>query len=242
MKRINILIFLSLCFCLSAQAQVGVYRTSGWGAVQRERVSKERAPRPTAMMGITGGAGVTASQHVIYPIGALGFDFAISATPNFALGLFTQWGILENVSLGIEMVHGDFMNHRAAFVWGAGFAMNARCTRGKNERMGSYYGSTNKLMTETFTVAGVPVTRNIWLDEAPVPGACVRIGVITPKRFYMTADLGIYPNLYRTITDRYEPADGAWYGVATSNKETAFGATISVGYAFGIDSNSKKDK
>ena len=43
MKRITLFILVAICISSMAQAQVGVYRSSGWGAVQREK--KERPKR-----------------------------------------------------------------------------------------------------------------------------------------------------------------------------------------------------
>lgn len=247
MKRIGFILAV-LCLCGVAQAQVGIYRSSGYGAIQKEKVKREKKPLPTAMIGLSAGGGVTASKHVLYPNGAVGFDFAISATPKFAMGMYTQWGVLENFSFGLQFVGGDFMHQRAAFVGGFGFAMNMKGTRYYQypaiSILDGYYNSvphyTNAYhyTTETFSVGGQTVTRTIAYSNASF-GPALRIGFITPKHFYMLFDASIFPRMYLGIVDRYQPANHPWYGVE-SPAETAVTATVSVGYAFGI--NPKRNK
>ena len=199
MRRFCILM-LALCFIGLAQAQVGIYRSSGYGAIKKEKVQRPKKPLPTAMIGISAGGGVTASSHIIYPNGAVGFDFAISATPKFALGMFTQYGILENWSFGLQMVGGDFMSHKTAFVGGVGFALNARGRKNCQDNtilmldadhgsLGRHYQYTRYYSTETFTNNGETVTRTVGFNyEGIAPGLAVRVGFVTPKHFYMLLD------------------------------------------------------
>lgn len=241
MKRCCILL-LALCTIGLAQAQVGLVRSSGYGAIKKEKVHRQRQ-MPNAFIGVAGGLGMTVSPHIVYPNGALNFDFAISIIPKVALGGFFQWGILENFSMGAQVVAGDFMNHKTAFIGGIGFAVNNRGSSADyhdffiNNR--SHY---DKGYTTTYTRNDMNITRQvIYKTEHGAPGAALRVGFIAKNHFYMTADVVIVPNLYWYISDRYEPANQAWYGNIVRD-EAACTLSLSFGYAFGIAPKQKKQE
>ena len=237
MKRLWIIV-LACCTISVTHAQVGVYRSSSYGSIKKEKVQRPKRALPTAMIGLTGGAGATISPHVIYPNGALSFDWAVSATPNFALGTYTQWGILENFTIGLQFVGGDFMSNKTAFVCGVGYSLNGR---GAQASYTNLFGQNQHtyMTTETYQQGNVEVTRNIVYRGEIASGVGVRFGIITPKHLYMLLDAGIYPVMYDYITDRYERSGKAWYGALLRN-ETAATITLSFGYAFGIGNKSKK--
>lgn len=234
MKRLSV-ILLVLCLMVSAMhAQIGIVRSTGYGAVKKERPVLKL---PDAMIGITGGIGMTVSQAIVYPNGALAFDFAISITPKVALGAFTQWGILENFSMGVLLVAGDYMNNKTSFVFGLGGAVNARAYNKANWR-NTYdgYGYETK-----YSRGGVPIERFVRFYDSSVGGVAMRLGFITPKHFYMTFDCGIFPHMYRSVSDRYMPKNGTPYGTEVVDL-TASTITLSFGYAFGIRPKSKTAK
>ena len=235
MKKIQILLFV-LCLSILSQAQVGVYKSSGYGAVEKQK--KPRKPLPTAMIGLSGGFGVTANQYVVYPNGAFGFDFAISASPHWALGLFTQWGILENFSFGAQIVNGNFANDKSAFVWGIGMAMNSRGSSHGERHYNSYYVEY-QVATDSYTRNGITTQRWIYYNHDGISiGPAVQLGFTTPKHFYMLFDVSIFPYMYSKILDRYEQDGDIWYG-AQVQEQTAATMTLSFGYAFSVKPKKK---
>ena len=231
MKRYCVLLF-ALFLIGTTQAQVGVYKSSGYGAIQKQK--KPKSPLPNAMIGVSGGVGITANQYVIYPNGAFGFDFAISMKPKWALGAYTQWGILENWSFGAQVVTGDFANNKSAFVFGVGFALNFRGLRG------TYTGGNNSYSwhdgycySSTFTRNGVLTRRDIYYSSEVICGPSLRLGLTTKKHFFMALDVNVFPNIYKRITERYEQKGDFWYG-AMAVEQTAATMTISFGYAIPV--------
>lgn len=245
MKRLCLL-WLVLCALCTAQAQVGIYRSSGFGAIKKEKVQRPKKPLPNAMIGLTGGFGVTVSPHIVYPNAALSFDWAISATPKFAIGMYTHWGIVENFAFGVQLVGGDFMHNKTAFVGGIGFALNTRGSKYNNNEYLKIYDTPNHssyawyYKTETIKSGSGTATRTIAYNyEGVAPGLSLRAGIITPKHVYILLGADVFPNMYLGIIDNYRPDGHPWYG-ASGYSETAATITLSLGYAFGIDPNRKK--
>lgn len=237
MKRFYILL-LALCTISLAQAQVGLVRSSGYGAIKKEKVHRTHQ-LPNAFVGVAGGLGLTVSPHIVYPNGALNFDFGISIVPKVALGGFFQWGILENWALGAQVVAGDYINHKTAFIGGFGMACNHR---GASVPYGSTYihGDSyyDRVYTTTYKRNDTDITRQVAFKSEGAMGVALRLGFMAKNHFYMTADLKIFPQMYKYITDRYERANEVWYGADVVH-ETAYTLSLSFGYAFAITPKQK---
>ena len=230
MKRLFILL-LAVCTIGIAQAQVGIYRSTGYGAIKKEKVQRPRKPLPNAMIGVGAGIGLTSSKHVIYPNGTIDFNFAISITPKVALGGFMQWGILENWAFGAQVVAGDYFNHKGAFIGGIGYVMNARGnTHHWPNSNSEFYNYT--LREHHYTRDGMNVTRYVLYNREVADGAFIRLGFVAKNNFYMTLDVGIFPDMYRAIIDRYENNKEIYAGKAEF--ETAATTTLTFGYAFNV--------
>ena len=228
MKRLFILL-LAVCTIGIAQAQVGIYRSTGYGAIKKEKVQRPRKPLPNAMIGVGAGIGLTSSKHVFYPNGTIDFNFAISITPKVALGAFTQWGILENWAFGAQVVAGDYFNHKGAFIGGIGYVLNAR---GDTRKWYSLDYGNYPYREHHYTRDGMNVTRYVLYDHELASGGFIRLGFVAKNNFYMTCDISIFTRMYRAIIDRYENNKQVYGGM--SQYETAVTTTLTFGYAFNV--------
>lgn len=237
MKRLFILL-LAVCTIGITQAQVGIYRSAGYGAIKKEKVHRPRRPLPNAMIGIAGGLGLTSCPYVFYMNGALNFDFAISITQKAALGGFMHWGMLENWAFGAQVVAGDYFNHKGAFIAGIGYALNARAAtydEWYNLPTFSGYNQSHPARVYKYTRDDMNVRRYVVYNEVgpfAASGAFLRLGFIAKNNFYMTFDLGVFPKMYRAIIDRYESSTEIY--TVKKEYETAYTTTLSFGYAFNV--------
>ncbi|MBR1809078.1 MAG: hypothetical protein IJ776_06800 [Paludibacteraceae bacterium] len=212
-----------------------------------EKTKKPKKPLPSAFIGLNIGTGATFNPYIINPnYISLGFDWAVSLKKNnkWAIGMYYEWAALENLSMGLQFVNGDFMAEKTTFIWGLGISMSWRY-----KDSGEWSSYTDFPRRHSFNYHGTPVTR--WVsynadDETPVAAPALRLGFSTKKHFYMLFDVAWFPAFYRSITDRYETGDKWYVREVNSNsnifQRSATTVTMSFGYHFDVQPKRKTDK